>query len=1347
MKPTNSTWDFWIDRGGTFTDVVGRRPDGSLVAHKLLSDNPEAYADAAVQGIRDLLELAPGEPIPPGVIGAVKMGTTVATNALLERKGERTLLLITRGFRDALRIGYQARPNIFAKKIVKPDMLYERVAEVDERVLADGAIERPLDLDGVRAELARAQADGITAVAIVFMHAYRHPAHEREVAAVARGMGFPQVSVSHEVSPLIKLVGRGDTTVVDAYLSPIIRRYVEHVGAELRSGGSTNSASPSPGGGRSLAKRAGWGEANNKALRAVTPTRRARAARDRLDLPPPGGGDAEQAGEGSARLMFMMSSGGLTAAELFQGKDAILSGPAGGVVGMAETGREAGFDRLIGFDMGGTSTDVSHYDGSFERAFETEVAGVRMRAPMMLIHTVAAGGGSILHFDGARFRVGPDSAGANPGPACYRRGGPLTVTDANVMVGKLLPDFFPKIFGPAQDQPLDAAVVREKFTALAAEVGDSRTPEQVADGFIRIAVENMANAIKKISVQRGYDVTRYALNCFGGAGGQHACLVADALGMTKVLMHPFSSLLSAYGMGLASIRATRQQAIEEPFAEAVLASIAEVGGRLVEEARNEVIGQGVPASEITVHVRAHIRYAGTDTPLVVEAYSLSSPPPARGRSASDEVASRVGVGAMKDPHPTASAGASAVDLPLSGGGINLGSMKSAFETAHKARFGFVDEDKALVVEAVSVEAIGGGRTFAEPVHDLTLASLPAPVKHVRFYANGAWHDARVFQRDTLAPGHAIDGPAIVIEPHQTIVIETGWRATITAKNHLLLDRVVPLPRRRAVGTDADPVMLEVFNNLFMSIAEQMGVALQNTAYSVNIKERLDFSCAVFAADSTLVANAPHMPVHLGSMDRAVESIIRENGDSIRPGDVYMINAPYNGGTHLPDITVCTPVFDQMTDDGRQRTDVPSSPSSVVRRPPSILFWVASRGHHADVGGISPGSMSPLATNIEEEGVYIDNFKLVDQGRFRGEALDQLLKGAKYPARNPLQNVNDIKAQIAANEKGVQELRKMVAMFTLPVVQAYMQHVQDNAAESVRRVIDRLHDSGFAYEMDQGTVIKVKITVDKEKREATVDFTGTSPQQNTNFNAPEPVARAAVLYVFRVMVDDDIPMNGGCLRPINIVVPKRSMLSPEYPAAVVAGNVETSQAVTDTLFGALDAMASAQGTMNNLNFGNDRYQYYETICSGSPAGPGFDGTDAVHTHMTNTRLTDPEVLEFRYPVVLEDFHIRTGSGGRGKWSAGDGVRRTIRFLERMECTILSGHRRVPPFGLAGGDDGQIGENWVRRNDGRMERLQGADATVLDAGEAVIIQTPTAGGYGSLPERQPVAEVYAIDNTRR
>ncbi len=1296
-------WDFWIDRGGTFTDVVARRPDGSLKAHKLLSENPEAYEDAAVQGIRDLLGLKADEPIPPETIGAVKMGTTVATNALLERKGARTLLLITRGFRDALKIGYQARPKIFARQIVKPDMLYERVIEVDERVRADGTVEAAPDLAAVARDLEAALADGFAAVAIVFMHSYHHSAHEQQVAALARRLGFAQVSVSHEISPLIKLVGRGDTTVVDAYLSPILRQYVALVAGKL------GAPLPPPGGGRSAAQRPGGGD--SAATNVETPEHPTPDRLRRSDPPPPGEG---------VRLMFMMSSGGLTAAHLFQGKDAILSGPAGGVVGMAETGRTAGFDRLIGFDMGGTSTDVSHFDGEFERTFETEVAGTRMRAPMMQIHTVAAGGGSVLHFDGARFRVGPDSAGANPGPKCYRRGGPLAVTDANVMVGKLMPDFFPHIFGPHQDAPLDAAAVKTAFAALANEVnaalGGARTPEEIADGFIKIAVDNMANAIKKISVQRGHDVTRYALQCFGGAGGQHACLVADALAMTKVLIHPFSSLMSAYGMGLADIRATRQQAIEQPFGEAALAALEAAAARLSADAASEVLGQGVAAHDVVVHVRAHIRYAGTDTALEVAAYTLPTSPlpggerstaqrPGGGGSASTKAARPRSDEAPQ--HPTPDDLRSSDPPPPGEGAALLAHLKSGFETAHKARFGFIDDTKDLVIEAVSVEAVGGGAKFAEAALPFTTAPLPASTQRTRFFSGGKWRDAAVYTRNQLAPGHKVAGPAILIEPHQTIIVEDGWQAEVTAKNHLVLTRVVPLTRGHAIGTEADPVMLEVFNNLFMSIAEQMGVALQNTAYSVNIKERLDFSCAVFSADGSLVANAPHVPVHLGSMDRAVETIIRENAD-IRPGDVYAINAPYNGGTHLPDITVCTPVFD----DGRR----------------NILFWVASRGHHADIGGISPGSMSPLARTIEEEGVYIDNFKLVDRGRFREAELYALLEGAKYPARNPLQNVNDLKAQIAANEKGAQELRKMTAQFTLPVVEAYMRHVQDNAAESVRRVIDRLHDSEFASETDQGAVIRVKITVDKDAREATVDFTGTSPQQSSNFNAPEPVTRAAVLYVFRVMVDDEIPLNAGCLRPIHIIIPKRSMLSPEFPAAVVAGNVEVSQAVTDTLFGALGALASAQGTMNNLNFGNSRHQYYETICSGSPAGPGFDGTDAVHTHMTNTRLTDPEVLEFRYPVMLEDFHIRKGSGGRGKWHAGDGIRRTIRFLEPMECTILSGHRRVPPFGLAGGEPGQIGENWIRRRNGRMERLEGADATNVEAGDAVIIQTPTAGGYG-------------------
>ncbi|OYU49269.1 MAG: 5-oxoprolinase [Rhizobiales bacterium PAR1] len=1226
-SPQKTVWNFWVDRGGTFTDIVGCDPSGKLHAKKLLSENPGVYRDAAVQGIRELLGLETGAPIPVGLVGEVRMGTTVATNALLERKGERTVLITTRGFRDALELGYQARPDIFAREIIKPELLYAETVEIIERIRTDGTIETPLDDAAAREALETLRAKGVTAIAIAFMHAYRYPAHEKRVAAIARGMGFAQVSVSHEVSPLIKLVGRGDTTVVDAYLSPILARYVTQVSEELD------------------------------------------VARTKI------------------RLMFMMSSGGLTAAELFQGKDAILSGPAGGVVALAETGKSAGFSRVIGFDMGGTSTDVAHFDGTFERAFETEVAGVRMRAPMMRIHTVAAGGGSILHFDGSRMRVGPDSAGASPGPACYRNGGPLAVTDANVMVGKLNPAFFPAIFGARRDEPLDVAAVQMKFADFAKAI-PGKSAEEIADGFIAIAVMNMANAIKKISVERGYDVTRYALNCFGGAGGQHACLVADHLGMTEILVHPYSGLLSAYGMGLASIRSTRQMATEAPLAGDVAALVARAEAGIGEEAVREVERQGVPRAGIRLVTDLHVRYAGTDSPIAITWLS----------------------------------------------GDDAQALRARFEMAHRARFGFTDRAKAVVIEAISVEAIGGGTGFEEPSFAAP-ETTPAPRHSTRFFSHGAWQEAGVYLRADLAPGARFNGPAILIEPNQTIVVEPGWEARVTAKDHIVLRRCEVLRRTKAVGTEADPILLEIFNNLFMSIAEQMGVALQNTAYSVNIKERLDFSCAVFDRHARLVANAPHMPVHLGSMDRSVESIIRANvlvagdasqrsanarpslcegaaakgGKGIKPGDVYAINAPYNGGTHLPDITVCTPVFDAKGE--------------------NLLFWVASRGHHADIGGIAPGSMSPLATNIEEEGVYIDNFKLVDQGAFREEALVKLLTSAKYPVRNVIQNVNDLKAQIAANAKGVAELEKMIENFGLDVVQAYMGHVQDNAAESVARVIAKLHDSSFDYEMDQGCRIKVKITVDREKREATVDFTGTSPQRSDNFNAPEPVTRAAVLYAFRVMVEDMIPMNAGCLRPVKIIVPEGSMLSPKYPAAVVAGNVEVSQAVTNCLFGALGAMAAAQGTMNNLTFGNDTYQYYETICSGSPAGPGWNGTPGVHTHMTNSRLTDPEILELRFPVVLEDFHIRRGSGGAGKWKGGDGTLRRIRFLERMECALLSGHRRVAPFGLAGGAAGQVGVNSVRRLSGVIETLGGCDQTVLEAGEAIVIQTPTPGGYGA------------------
>ena len=1201
-------WQFWIDRGGTFTDIVARRPDGTLVTHKLLSDNPERYRDAAVQGIRELLGIAPGAPIPAERIEAVKMGTTVATNALLERKGERTALVITRGFADALRIGYQNRPKLFVRRIELPTLLYERVIEADERIGAHGDVVRPLDVAAAAEGLRAAHADGVRAVAIVLMHGYRYPAHERLLATLAREIGFTQVSVSHEVSPLMKLVSRGDTTVVDAYLSPILRRYVDQVESALGIGAESGQA---------------------------------------------------------IRLQFMQSSGGLTDARLFHGKDAILSGPAGGVVGAVEVSRLAGFDRIIGFDMGGTSTDVTHWAGEYERAFVTEVAGVRLRAPMMSIHTVAAGGGSVCTFDGARFRVGPESAGANPGPAAYRRGGPLTVTDCNVMVGKVDPDLFPRVFGPGGDAPLDAAVVRTKFAALAADVargtGVARSAEEVAEGFLRIAVENMANAIKHISVQRGYDVTEYTLCCFGGAAGQHACLVADALGMTRAFIHPLAGVLSAYGMGLADVRALRQQAVEARLTAAALGAVAATFAALAATAEEEVARQGIGRARIATHRSLHVKYEGTDTTIAV--------------AAADGVAEVV----------------------------------AEFEQRYAKQYGFLMPGRGLVIEAVAVEAVGKAQSAADEAPAFApRAGALKPLRINRIYTGGAHRDAPVYDRDDLRPGDAIAGPAILRERNATTVIEPGWRATLTPRDHLVLERVEAAQRAHAIGTTADPVLLEVFNNLFMAIAEQMGVTLANTAYSVNIKERLDFSCALFDAGGNLIANAPHMPVHLGSMGESVRTIIDRRGATMLRGDVFVLNAPYNGGTHLPDVTVIAPVF--------LDADTPE-------------FYVASRGHHADIGGITPGSMPPDSTYVEQEGVLLDNVQLVAEGRFLDAEMRVLLGGGPYPSRNVDQNLADLRAQVAACAKGASELARMVAHFGLPVVRAYMTHVQDNAEESVRRVLGVLKDGRFEYRMDSGATIAVSIAIDRAKREATIDFTGTSAQQPTNFNAPAAVCKAAVLYVFRTLVDDDIPMNAGCLKPLRIVIPEGSMLNPRYPAAVVAGNVETSQTVTDALYGALGVLAASQGTMNNFTFGNATYQYYETISGGAGAGPDFDGASVVQTHMTNSRLTDPEVLEWRFPVRLEAFSIRRGSGGAGRHRGGDGSRRRVRFLEPMTAVMLANHRVVPPFGVDGGGAGEVGRNWVERADGTREEFGATCEVAMRAGDVFVVETPGGGGFGA------------------
>jgi 5-oxoprolinase (ATP-hydrolysing) len=1194
-------WQFWIDRGGTFTDIVARDPAGRLSTHKLLSENPERYRDAAIAGIKLVLGVARDAPIPPGLIDCVKMGTTVATNALLERKGERTLLVVNKGFADMLRIGNQARPRLFDLKVVLPSLLYEDVVEIAGRVGVDGAEMEALDEDAARAAFTAAHEKGIGAVAIVLMHAWKYPVMEQRLAELARDAGFAQVSASHATSPLLRIVPRGDTTVVDAYLSPILRRYVDQVASELD----------------------------------------------------------------GVRLYFMQSSGGLAEARHFQGKDAILSGPAGGIVGAARTAGMAGFDRIIGFDMGGTSTDVALYDNGFERAFETAIAGVRMRAPMMAINTVAAGGGSILHFDGARLRVGPDSAGANPGPAGYRRGGPLTVTDANILVGKIVPAHFPAIFGPDGDAPLDADVVAAKFAILAGEIeaatGRAQDKRDVAEGFLRIAVANMANAIKQVSVQKGHDVSAFALQCFGGAGGQHACLVADELGMQTVFIHPFAGVLSAYGMGLADQSVMREQAVETPLTPAALPALRAVADRLAAAATDDLRRQGADIAAPLISRKLHLRYAGTEAALIIDLAEHAD-------------------------------------------------IVATFTKAHRARFGFATPDRALVVETVAVEAVAPGEAIAEAPLAVRATGSPTPVDQTHIWSGGVEHPTPVFDRTELLAGDRIPGPALIREANATTVVEPGWTAEVTELDHMILHRTTARPALFASGTDrADPVLLELFNNVFMNVAEQTGAVLQNTSHSVNIKERLDFSCAIFDATGALVANAPHVPVHLGAMGESVRTVLQARGTSLRPGDVVALNNPYNGGTHLPDVTVITPVFDAAGQD--------------------ILFFVGNRGHHADIGGITPGSTPPASHTLEEEGVVIDNFLLVEQGNLREAEFRDVLAGAKYPARSPDVNVADIKAQIAANEKGVQELQSVVARYGWDMVRDYMRHVMDNAEESVRQVISRIGNGHFDYTMDSSAPLRVTVKIDHIQRSAVVNFTGTGPQADNNFNAPPAVTRAAVLYVFRCLVGTDIPLNDGCLKPIEIVIPPGTFLSPRPGAAVVAGNTEVSQATCNALFGALGALACSQATMNNFLFGDATRQYYETICGGTGAGPDFNGTDAVQTHMTNTRMTDPEILELRYPVVLEEFAIRRGSGGAGKFHGGNGAIRRIRFLEPMTAVIVSSRRNVAPFGLAGGADGLPGRQWVDRADGTTELLTGTDQAELRPGDRFTIETPGGGGFGT------------------
>jgi 5-oxoprolinase (ATP-hydrolysing) len=1194
-------WQFWIDRGGTFTDIVAVAPDGALQTHKLLSQDPRHYRDAALAGIKRVLGLSPSESIPRGRVDVIKMGTTVATNALLERKGARTLLVVNRGFADLLRIGTQARPRLFDLDIQLPTQLYTEVFETSGRVTAQGLQIEPVDAQAARSAFARARAAGVESCAIALIHAWQFPDQERKLAALARAAGFERVSVSHEVSPLLGLVPRAATTVVDAYLSPVLRRYVEELAAEVA----------------------------------------------------------------GTRLLFMQSNGGLVDAAAFQGKDAIVSGPAGGIVGAARTAAQAGFTRIIGFDMGGTSTDAAVYAGVFERSFDTEVAGVRVRAPMLAIHSVAAGGGSILRFDGARFRVGPDSAGADPGPACYRRGGPLTVTDANVCVGKIQPRHFPHIFGPGGDQAIDTAIVQERFAALAADVardsGALLDARAIAAGFLRVAVAHMANAIKQVSLEKGHDVSDFALQCFGAAAGQHACLVAEELGMQTILIHPLAGVLSAYGMGLADQSMQREHAIERPFNAAVMPHLAHMAQRLEAEARAALMAHGALSGQINVRCEVHLQYSGADSALPVALASLEE-------------------------------------------------MQAAFTAAHRVRFGFATPERPVRVALLAVEVTAASPQVADGTRPCRSNGSPQPIAEVDLWTRGCAFRAPVFERAALHPLDRIEGPALITETIATTVIEPGWRAEVNRFGHLVLLRLGAQEERgNADPRRADPVLLELFNNLFMSVAERMGAVLQNTSTSVNMRERLDFSCAIFDHTGALIANAPHVPVHLGAMGESVQTVIRSRGASLRPGDVVVLNNPFNGGTHLPDLTVVTPVFD---DAGGE-----------------ILFFVGNRGHHADIGGTTPGSTPPNSTRLIEEGVVIDDFLLVEAGRFRETEFRELLTGAPYPARSPDTNIADIKAQIAANACGLHELKRVVARYGSEVVAAYMRHVMDNGEESIRCAIGRLRDGAFDYRMDDGAPLRVAVRVDREARAATIDFTGTGPQQAGNFNAPPAVVRAVVLFAFRCLVAKDIPLNDGCLRPITIVLPGGTFLSPKPGSAVVAGNTEVSQAVCNALLGALGVCASSQATMNNLLFGDAQRQYYETICGGAGAGPGFDGASAVHTQMTNTRITDPEVLEMRYPVRLEAFAIRRGSGGAGRTRGGDGVVRRIRFAEPMTVVIVSSRRSVAPHGLAGGASAALGRQWVEHGDGSIEALAGVDQRELRSGDVMVVETPGGGGYGA------------------
>ncbi len=1198
--PNNMRWKFWIDRGGTFTDIVARSADGRIVNHKLLSENPQQYHDAALAGIRHLLSLNADDSLPADKIESIRMGTTVATNALLERKGTPTVLVITEGFADALRIGNQSRPDIFALDIKLPEVLYDCVIEIPERTSASGVITKPLDEALSLERLQEACQAGYRSCAIVLMHGYSYPGHEQAVAELARQCGYYQISLSSLCSPLPRLISRGDTTVADAYLSPILHHYVNKLQNEL----------------------------------------------------------------GSIPLLFMQSNGGLCHAKAFQGKDAVLSGPAGGVIGGIETACRAGFQFLIGFDMGGTSTDVWHYAGEYEHQSEHVVAGVRLRTPMMRIYTVAAGGGSILHYCDERFQVGPDSAGADPGPACYRRGGPLSVTDCNVLLGKVQPGNFPIVFGENGDLPLDAEVVREKFSTLSASIpstGEKHRVLRIAEGFLTIAIENMAQAIRKISVQRGYNISGYALCVFGGAGGQHACLVADALGMKTIYCHPLAGVLSAYGIGLAVVSTVNEKAIGKPLNTDSVNNLLTQLQQLRDAGLNDLARQGENISDTETIARLFLRYPGSDTSLELPFYS------------------------------------------------EVDELIQQFTNAHRQQFGYSDPSSGIIIESLRVTV---STRADDPPESLMTSAIHKTHKNLtEFFSGGRMHAAEIVERVSMRTGETVEGPAIITESTGTLIVEPGWKATVQPGLAIVLTRtgsrtINQLPPD---NSNADPVLLEIFNRRFMSIAEQMGLVLERTSHSVNIKERMDFSCALFTPAGDLIANAPHIPVHLGSMSDSVRAVIQKYSGDIRTGDSFVLNNPYSGGTHLPDITVITPVFDKLNT--------------------SLLFFVASRGHHADIGGITPGSMPASSGNISEEGVLLDNIRFVRNNLLDEKLLTSLLRGNKHPARNPAQNIADLRAQLAANQQGIRELHVLLDEFCTDRVTAYTTHVLNNAEMAVKSRLATLQDGQYCSKMDNGAKICVSITVNRKNQTAVIDFSGTSGQLDSNFNAPASVCRAAVLYVFRCLLNRDIPLNEGCLRPLYLQIPKHSVINPDFPAAVVAGNVETSQVVVDCLFAALGVMAAAQGTMNNFTFGNEHFQYYETLCGGTGAGPDHNGTSAVQSHMTNSRLTDPEILEQRFPVTVDYFRIRKNSGGNGRYRGGDGIERRISFNQAAHISILSNRRQTEPFGLAGGEAGDRGENWYIDPAGKQHPLSACTEIEVPTGGSILIRTPGGGGFGT------------------